>query len=109
MSCCQNKFFFHKTIGQIKTGKTGTHLSADTSPAQCSLLEFFVCSTQRCDKNVFQHFASNYIFIMNGHLGFTDIIVFSNVATIYSQIQFIFINLYQISKCLNYPCDEGLL
>ncbi len=30
--------FFHNTNGQLKTGKTGTHLSADTSPVQCSLL-----------------------------------------------------------------------
>jgi len=34
----QNKIFFHYTNGQLKTGeKTGTHLSADTSPVHCSL------------------------------------------------------------------------
>ncbi len=31
------KYFFHNTNGQLKTGKMGTHLSADTSPVQCSL------------------------------------------------------------------------
>jgi len=31
------KIFFHNTNSQLKTGKTGTHLSANTSPVQCSL------------------------------------------------------------------------
>jgi len=31
-------FFFHNTNSQLKTGKMGTHLSADTSPVKCSLL-----------------------------------------------------------------------
>jgi len=33
------KYIFHNTNGQLKTGKTGTHSSADTSPVQCSLCE----------------------------------------------------------------------
>jgi len=31
------KYFFHITNSQLKTGKTGAHLSADTSLVQCSL------------------------------------------------------------------------
>ncbi len=33
----KHKYYFHNTNGLSKTGKTGTHLSADTSPVQCSL------------------------------------------------------------------------
>jgi len=33
----KDKIFFYNTNGQLKTGKMGTHSSADTSPIQCSL------------------------------------------------------------------------
>jgi len=33
----KDKIFFSYYQRPIKTGKTGTHLSADTSPVQCSL------------------------------------------------------------------------
>ncbi len=36
------KYFFHNTNGQLKTGKTGTHLSADTSPVQCSRVWVYI-------------------------------------------------------------------
>ncbi len=32
----KTKYIFHNTNGQLKTGKMGTHLSADTSLVQCS-------------------------------------------------------------------------
>ncbi len=40
----KKKYFFHNTNGQLKTGKTGTHLPADTSLVQCSL--FKQCSKE---------------------------------------------------------------
>ncbi len=42
-----NTIFFHNSNGQLKTGKTGTHSSADTSPVQCSLFELSKLTKQQ--------------------------------------------------------------
>jgi len=43
--CLKTKYIFHNTNSQLKTGKTGTHSSADTSPVQCSLDKTYTSSS----------------------------------------------------------------
>jgi len=90
----RDKIFFHNTNGPLKTGKTGTHLSAVTSPDQCSLtLPILVYAW----KTGFANWVCNIT--KECYLKYTKLIYFHFVLNCEQKDNRLFIIIYYFFKC----------